>query len=96
MNLTRILKAIKFISKGYKENDHFFYATQNVGHMWKQIRQTKYQVVYKTSFKYLFLDFVNLKQNVNAQHFMHVKNHKHHTNYFYFNCWTFSNWICPM
>ncbi len=54
-----------------------------------------YQVVYKTSFKYLFLDFVNLKQNVNAQHFMHVKNHKHHTNYFYFNCELFQIEFSP-
>jgi hypothetical protein len=57
-------------------------ATQNVGHMWKKSSKKTYQVVYKSSFKY-FLDFVNLKQNVNAQHCMHVKNHNHHTNYFY-------------
>jgi hypothetical protein len=51
----------------------------------KKSSKKTYQVVYKSSFKY-FLDFVNLKQNVNAQHCMHVKNHNHHTNYFNLNC----------
>lgn len=35
--------------------------------------------------------FLDLKQNIDAQQCMHVKNHHHETKKIYFECWIFFN-----